>query len=454
MSSSAIYLVYTALSVQSFVSSSAIYLVYTALTVQSLAIDNVSVIVQEDMDDVFNIHAPNRNLTADERSKEINIFFRDRYMINTIFNAVFMVFGIIGNALVIYIYRTKLRKKRRGDRYYIIVLAIVDLLHCLFSSNLVFAKNSNPVLFPFDAPCKILLYATNVFFCMSLLLLVIICVHRYRKICKPFLPELTFRNKNIGIFIACLVSVMFNLPKLIYFKRKRVMIETLDGYVCGSDMTMNGAIVFVVWMSNFWIAFSCAAVIVMSVLYILIGKVVYKQMRQFETKRKESERIRQQFEKSSPSTSEDGSTMLSMKVTEHHLNALYKVSNKSCTIESKKSNRTQRKRRSPSMVSSLSSQVRTHRMTVMFIIITIITIFSYIPTYIFIQFDSKDPTRWFRVSNTELQLFLFLRSLHAVGYIANPVIYAFYDTAFKTELAKIICRGVLIEVSDHSTTEH
>jgi hypothetical protein len=403
------------------------------------------------MDDIFDIHASNRTFIADERAKEVNIFYRDRYMINTIFNAVFMVFGIIGNALVIYIYRTRLRKKRRGDRYYIIVLAIVDLLHCLFSSNLVFAKNSNPVLFPYDALCKILLYATNVFFCFSLLLLVIICVHRYRKICKPFLPELTFRKKNIGMLIACLVSVMFNLPKLIYFKRKRVMIKSLEGYICGSDMSMDGAIVFVVWMSKFWIAFSCAAVIAMSVLYVLIGKVVYKQMRQFETKRKESERIRQQFERSSPCTSEDGSTMVSMN--EQHTNALYKVSNKSCTIESKKSNRKERKRRSPSMISSLSSQVRSHKMTVMFIIITIITIFSYVPTYIFIQFDSKDPTRWFRVSNTELQLFLFLRSLHAVGYIANPVIYAFYDTAFKTELAKIICRGVLFEVSDHSNTE-
>lgn len=371
-------------------------------------------------------------------------------MINTAFNAIFVVFGVLGNALVIYVYRTRLRKKRHDDRYYVVVLAATDLCHSMFSSSLVFAKNSYPLLFPSDALCKFLLYGTNVFFCLSLLLLLIVCVHRYRKICRPMSQDEALRNKNIGILIAVLASLVFNLPKLVYFKRNQI--KAYNGYVCGSDMTMEGSMFFVVIMSKFWIAFSAAAVVVMAVLYIFVGRVVYRQMKQNQHKRKESERFRSQFEKSSQSNSEEFSTT-SPKISEHHSKVVYKVSDKSITLSDKRKLHTKpRKSRSMSMISSLSSQVRTHRLTIMFIIITINTVLSYLPTYIFIHFDSKEPARWFRVSNLELQLFLFLRSLHAVGYVANPAIYAYYDSAFKHALAKMMCRGVLIETSDQSST--
>lgn len=258
------------------------------------------------------------------------------------------------------------------------------------------------------------------------------------------------RNKNIGILIAVLASLVFNLPKLVYFKRNQI--KAYNGYVCGSDMTMEGSMFFVMIMSKFWIAFSATAVVVMAVLYIFVGRVVYRQMKQNQHKRKESERFRSQFEKSSQSNSEEFSTT-SPKISEHHSKVVYKVSDKSITLSDKRKLHTKpRKSRSMSMISSLSSQVRTHRLTIMFIIITINTVLSYLPTYIFIHFDSKDPGRWFKVSNLELQLFLFLRSLHAVGYVANPAIYAYYDSAFKHALAKMMCRGVLFETSDQSST--
>lgn len=401
---------------------------------------------------ILEANASNSNSTEDENLEDMNLHFRSVYMINTLFNAIFVVFGVLGNALVIYVYRTRLRKKRHDDRYYVVVLAATDLCHSMFSSSLVFAKNSYPLLFPSDALCKFLLYGTNVFFCLSLLLLLIVCVHRYRKICRPMSQDEALRNKNIGILIAVLASLVFNLPKLVYFKRNQIKVNACNVYVCGSDMTMEGSMFFVMIMSNFWIAFSATAVVVMAVLYIFVGRVVYRQMKQNQHKRKESERFRSQFEKSSQSNSEEFSTT-SPKISEHHSKVVYKVSDKSITLSDKRKLHTKpRKSRSMSMISSLSSQVRTHRLTIMFIIITINTVLSYLPTYIFIHFDSKDPGRWFKVSNLELQLFLFLRSLHAVGYVANPAIYAYYDSAFKHALAKMMCRGVLFETSDQSST--
>lgn len=36
-------------------------------------------------------------------------------MINMVFNVIFLVFGVLGNVLVIYVYRMRLRKKRYDD---------------------------------------------------------------------------------------------------------------------------------------------------------------------------------------------------------------------------------------------------------------------------------------------------------------------------------------------------
>lgn len=401
----------------------------------------------------FDGHFGNDTLTTDKQLEELNLFFRDRYMINTIFNAVFMVFGVLGNSLVLYVYRAKLRRKKRDERYYIVVLATTDLWHCLFSSSLVFAKNRNPLNFPNDVLCKILLYGTNVFSSLSLLFLLVVCVHRYRKICQPLMPDITLRMKNCGIFLAVLSAVVFNFPKLIFFKRKEINILEANAFICGSDMKMKGAMFFVAGMSKFWIAFSIATVLVLIVLYSLIGRVVYKQMKQNVNKRKESERIRIQFGRLSIS---DDISSTSPRISEHHSKALYKIAdNRVKVYEKKKPDPKTATTRSMSMISTLRNQVQTRRLTVMFILITVVSILSYLPTYIFVHFDSKDPTRWFSVSNVELQLLLFLRSLHTVGYVGNPWIYAFFDSAFKQELAKLLCRGMLLESSsEHSSSRH
>ena len=395
-----------------------------------------------------------------------NVFFRRRYLPNTVINAVFLLLGIIGNIIVIYVYRRKVRT-RREDHYFIVVLAIIDLLHCIFSSNLVFAKNTNPLKYPDDVSCKILLYFTNVFFILSLLVLVVICIHRYRKICHPLRKQMSKKVKEWALISVALFSGVLALPKAVYFKVQTIEVEDyMFAKVCGPDMSMLGAKELIQSSTIFLIVMSSVLIIVMGILYSCVGGVIYRQTRHFKEMKDQSARLKLLFSNlpeginKGPDTAETPDkdhnnvhedepvhpplkVMLSGNPSSVMSSSSSVEIGKSSTLNSKKSNKTdtstlsERKR---SLAHSLSASAKAHKSSIMFIVITIVTILSFIPTWIFILFDSVNPGRWFRVSNLELQLFLFMRCLHAIGYTANPVIYAYYDRSFRRELKAMICR--------------
>lgn len=133
---------------------------------------------------IYDGYVLNISLIEDENLEEMNFYYRSWYMINMVFNVIFLVFGVLGNVLVIYVYRMRLRKKRYDDWYYVVVLVVMDLCYSMFLFSFVFVKNFYLFMFLSDVLCKFLLYGINVFFCLFFFLLLIVCVYRYRKICR------------------------------------------------------------------------------------------------------------------------------------------------------------------------------------------------------------------------------------------------------------------------------
>jgi hypothetical protein len=214
----------------------------------------------------------------------------------------------------------------------------------------------------------------------------------------------------------------------------------------------------------FLIVMSVVLILTMGILYGFVGHVIYKQTKHFKDMRDQSSRLKLLFSNlyengqpnlqviESDADQNHGNSNhsvenevdqnhannnqlthppLKVRISENNSSNSSKEVSKSSTLKSNTSTLSHRKR---SLASSISSSAKAHKSSIMFIVITIITIISFIPTWIFVLFDSKDPSRWFYVSNTEHQLFLFLRCLHGVGYTANPVIYAYYDRSFRREI--------------------
>ena len=73
----------------------------------------------------------------DDRLDEMNKLYQSLYMYDTVLHGIFLTFGLLGNVLIIYMYSFKI-SKTRDDRNYILSLAYVDFLLCIFCSSLVF----------------------------------------------------------------------------------------------------------------------------------------------------------------------------------------------------------------------------------------------------------------------------------------------------------------------------
>lgn len=92
-----------------------------------------------------------KNTTFDV--EDWNSEYARRYLASTILQSLFLVLGFSGNLMVIVIYTTRMKSKN-DDRYFIPLLAGVDLLGCLVSTTLILINNNLPYKYPNSAICK------------------------------------------------------------------------------------------------------------------------------------------------------------------------------------------------------------------------------------------------------------------------------------------------------------
>ena len=144
------------------------------------------------------------------------------------------VIGIIGNITIIFLYFFRIKEK--GERYFIPLLAVVDLLGCLASP-------------PYYILDKEYLYNFTSFICRWILMFLQICIpgmsghtlllisiQRYMLVCKPFGPKMTLFWKRVSFGIVCLVSLAYSFPLLatvgVYEKVIPFMNQNVTTEVC------------------------------------------------------------------------------------------------------------------------------------------------------------------------------------------------------------------------------
>lgn len=120
--------------------------------------------------------------------------------------------GVIGNANIIFFYFFRI--KERGERYFIPLLGIVDLLGCLFLASFNIMDNEYVFNFKNVAACKISAFLQICIPAISAHMLLIISIQRNRLVCKPLCPKLTLCWKRVSFGIVCFVSVAYSAPVL------------------------------------------------------------------------------------------------------------------------------------------------------------------------------------------------------------------------------------------------
>lgn len=157
-----------------------------------------------------------------------------RYFPVFVFVIIMMVLGTVGNVLVIYVYRKRFRKT--SSNYFIVSMAIFDLLACVIGMPTEIYDLRNSYTFYSSTGCKIFRYTGSVTVYGSVIILIEIAVDRYFKICHPLMIIELVKIK-IMCAAAGVVAVLVSIPAFILFGISES--PTPDPFIHGHDCSIE-----------------------------------------------------------------------------------------------------------------------------------------------------------------------------------------------------------------------
>ena len=196
---------------------------------------------------------------------------------DTLMLAVYLVVGICGNSIVIVVYAFQMNEVS-DERYFIPILAISDLIavvHCASSDIL---KNVKYVTFPSRILCQTIQFFIGVTTYTSIVLLLIIAIPRYMKVCQTPKRPMTVFVKRGMVFLVFLFSFLVALPvpfiygTLPYKNENHGINGTRCGKLKNSNMIAGVAYECIIGITTVVI------VTVLIVLYSKIGYTVYRKL--------------------------------------------------------------------------------------------------------------------------------------------------------------------------------
>ncbi|CAC5413091.1 unnamed protein product [Mytilus coruscus] len=352
----------------------------------------------------------------------------------------FIITGVTGNGLVIYIYGFKMKNIKDGQ-YFIPYLAVADLLGSVICSLFGLSMTLMPLTYEFDALCKcgwVLGTATTV---MSIFLLVTIAIQRYLKICRRKGPMMTLKWKKIIMMCALFLSAVIGGTSVVtkgsipYHNVNRNVTGHICGTITGTTSVVYDAVLGVG-------AILCCGLLI--VPYCLIARKTHKYLKkedqcevqfQIETKKQISDN---QTKESSIQTLDQRDVELQtcsinseIQTMEHSISTQDTEMQSVNNITNKQPNKLRKTNR------RIISQV-----TKIFMIISFIFIICYLPKIIIIILETVSSNFWENASDVGRMVLMFVHQGYILNNIANPFIYTFFDEKFKTEIKHIFCQRV------------
>jgi hypothetical protein len=344
--------------------------------------------------------------------------YSDLVLPNTVVEMSEAVFGIVGNLVVLLVY-TKYIQDKTVTRYFIPVLAVVDLVGCLSNVIYFYLTNTMKFVFPNNYTCKTFLFLRIMTAGLSAHLILVIALQRYLLICRPLGEQFNRKYCKMCILFVFIFSLGYSAPML------KVVENHLDTFIIGNG-TQNISIstckirssasapyfgtVFLVFLINIAVTIG---------LYIPITKTIYQKLSSSRRNRK-PENVDQNIE------SEGGESTRMERVTQME------------DIPSQDAKRASIDKPTASTKNGDHDKEKARiRFSVMFLIIIVVYIVSYLVT---LAVHAQKSPSWMKQSNRyKINIYLFFARLNLLNHIANPYIYWFFDIKFRNELRRICC---------------
>ncbi|CAG2211527.1 unnamed protein product [Mytilus edulis] len=380
----------------------------------------------------------------------------------------FIIIGVTGNVLVIYVYGFKMKNINDGQ-YFIPYLAVADLLGSVICPLFGLSMTLMPLTYEYDALCKLGWVFGSVTTLMSIFLLVTIAIQRYLKICRRKGPRMTLRWKKILMMCALLFSAVIGGTSV--FTKGSIPFHHLNRNVTGQICGTKAGTLSVVYDGVLGVgAIICCGLII--VPYCLIARKTHKYLikktqcelqKQTDTRNKITENQTKEHSISTPEQS-DLEVKASKLKTHENQTIRYSISTLDTEMQSENditlqdneelSNNIALDRENSSMRNNRNNiNEQPHKLrqtnrriisqvTKIFMIISFIFIICYIPKIIIIILETASTTFWENATDFERLVLMFVHQGYILNNIANPLIYTFFDEKFKTEIKNIFCHSI------------
>lgn len=371
--------------------------------------------------------------SSEERLSDWNTEEARKFIVHDVFLVLYFFAGVIGNAVVLVVYQTKL-KKRSDSRYFFPFLAFFDLFACGIRAPFELWKTLLPVNLQDIVACQTVWWILNVFTFSSIFLLAVITFQRYRKVCCPFGFQLNLNVRRGCLVVVVLLSMGLASPFIIWNEKLEIPNpeRNVTGYICGAnvlkvDANSNSFLAFILIVSLLLLL----VMIVLVVLNLLILRTIFKTLKNKNTenkyKSKKFPNVSLEFNK------EESTTNFQSK--ECTSNTEISKDSESCDQMPPKEHPDK-----PKVKSSSSSVMR---FSYMVMVISLAYILSCIPQISLLFSLSRNRFFWVDTTETEAAIFKFMDQMMIINNIVNPYVYGYFDLKFRfaaMEVLNACCR--------------
>ncbi|XP_052251181.1 D(2) dopamine receptor A-like [Dreissena polymorpha] len=161
------------------------------------------------------------------------------YLPTLVILVILMMIGLLGNACVVVVY--KLKFKRSSARVYIISLALADMSVCLVGLPYHIIDLTYPFNYQSFVTCKILSFLISSCTLSSILILLVVGLDRYLKVCRPLKKQIVDFGDRKACVIAAIIAMIFSLPYAFIYGNSSVQMS-VNGYnITGSECFIDDA---------------------------------------------------------------------------------------------------------------------------------------------------------------------------------------------------------------------
>ncbi|KAL3890745.1 hypothetical protein ACJMK2_003023 [Sinanodonta woodiana] len=371
--------------------------------------------------------SPDRNWTLDElNDKEVQLLVPV-----IVFIAVAMVIGLVGNILVLKVNSRIIKVGNCTYRYFIIMLASVDIIFCLIGDPFIIGVLTHPYNFTNTLACKCLRTFSNFNVLVSSLVLSVIALDRYKRICRPEGHQFSERTiKYIFGIIVC-ISLVFSIPTFILYGRNTVQTgyANITGIQCFPDDIYKDTLfpnVYTMFLGTMFIILTAS----ISVFYILIWRKVKIHVQSMKTS--VLQRSAQQKVKCIKMETKSTETY-TIKTMSQIQNTMPGVRQILCEPEKNESKENKRNKEL-----YMAERAKTIRVSKMLFVVTAFFVLSFAPFIALELLTFFDEYFIENLDNTSTMFYQLFWRTFSINFMVNPFIYGVMDKRFRME-CKNLC---------------